>query len=357
MKFRSVHRFSWLLGLALVLPAASVMVAGCGSEAPAPPAEHTGTLSAALSTTGPDGATYKFLNGTRLQVATPQWMTSFPVDGPEAVFTKQLAVGSYTLELTTWTVLERTYNGVSKIVQAEWLDPHPIPFSILENQTTPVVLHFRVTGLGDITFAVGNLAVTVEVENATTTNATRAREDGTFTVNSQTFADPAAPYAAPLTVDPAVTHFQGIGVNATGPWEHRFGTMVCRPVSVAAISNSTGDDPVQRRLFQILVGGAGELCIADQGAQDSFTLNLVAEGAVPGDQTAYLPEPSYFRNIFVSGSIGDVFDGATLRQTVLAEGVPVSSGQFMHLLISNTTGTQLTRLDGSFSGGTFALEP
>jgi hypothetical protein len=355
MKSRS--RLAGLLGLALAFALTPAMLTACGSEGAAQPAEHTGTLSAALSATGPDGATYKFLGGTRLQVSTPQWMTSYPIDGPEAVFTKQFAVGDYTLDVTTSTVLERTYNGVSKIVSAEWLDPHPIPFSIVENQTTSVVLHFRVTGLGDITFAVGNLAVTVEVENATTTNATKAREDGTISVTSQTFADPAAPYAAPLTVDPATPHFQGIGVHATGPWEHRFGTMVCRPVTVASFSNSNGDDPIFNRLLQMLGSGTGELCIADQGAQDSFILNLVANGPVPANQAAYLPEASYFRNVFVSGQIGDVFDGATLRQAMLSDGVTISSGQFMHLLTSNATGTQLTRLDASFSGGTFLLEP
>jgi hypothetical protein len=337
---------------------------GCGSDPftdEGVVVERTGTLTAALSTTGPDGATYKFVNNTRLNIYTAvnsrgaSYGIVAPIDGAETVFTKRLPVGTYTLGLTQSNGLERTLNGVTTVVAAEWLDPPDATFDVVENQTIPVVLHFRVTGIGDITFAMGSVAVTLDVEQTTTTNVSKAREGGNITVTSERFADPAASYVAPLTMTTGTSHPQAVTVSLSGSWENRLGLSVCRPATIASYSWAATDQALRLRLEQVAAGD-GELCFNDNGAADYFSLHVTRLGPAPADQTSFLPEASYFAVLNITGVVGDVFDGVTLRQSALADGVTVSNGSFTHTLQQPGAPIAVTSLIATFNGS-FSLLP
>jgi len=86
-------------GLFFVLAVVSgPALVGCGGEPPAPEAVgQTGTLSAALTATGTDGASYRFPAGTALVVQTTNgsFTAPIPLDGTGTDVTQTLAVGSF----------------------------------------------------------------------------------------------------------------------------------------------------------------------------------------------------------------------------------------------------------------------
>ena len=73
----------------------------------------------------------------------------------------------------------------------------------------------------------------------------------------------------------------------------------------------------------------------------------------PAAQQSFLADPSYYRDLHISGRIGDIFDGTTLRQTVLANFVALTSGQFTHRIYagSGPSGTPLSTLAATFEPG------
>jgi hypothetical protein len=327
----------------------------CGNDAASHDArEATGTLSTALSTVGPDGATYRFVPGSELIIAAATWGAAFPIADSATTFQRRLGVGSYTLDLVfgqwnTTPALERTIDNVTEVVFPEWTDPtHPIAFTIVDGQITSVVLHFKVKGLGDITFATGQLQVTAEVTKETVSQATRLEQSASMTVSSVTYADPNAAYVTPLDLPVGSAHAQGVTLTTTGAWSLEQGDAVCAPVLVGGFSYSS--EPLRRRLAHVL-GGTGKACIHDGGAADTLKIVLSASGPVPADQQGFLPDADYFRDVIITGSIPDVFDGAVFQQSALESTVTLTGGTFQHRLYATTPSfQQLTRMVGQLDG-------
>jgi hypothetical protein len=136
-------------------------------------AEATGNLTAELTATGPDGATYT-LSGVSLRVS---WTTdaglqtqTIPLDGTSSTLTYALPVGSFTATLVGGAdaqigyTLNRAGDGGPTSVPAALLDPQPYAFAIAANTTTNLALHFAIAGVGPVTFGSGTLNTTLSAE-------------------------------------------------------------------------------------------------------------------------------------------------------------------------------------------------
>jgi hypothetical protein len=327
---------------------------GCANQDAGEQSEpETGSLSAAISAIGPDGATYSMPAGTYLRVVASTWEQWFLLDGSGTVLQQPLPAGSYQLELyfPGEPSLLRTQASVTSEVSAVWTDPLPYNVTIASGLTTPVALHFDAEGLEDITFVDGTLEVSFEVdEYVGSEQPGSVQEDGYLIVDYQYDRDPTAPYALELATTLGGSYYQGMTLQPLGPWGEigTFGT-VCAPVQVASIS-LYGDDGVSRRMAQ-MASAQGRVCLSDGGVTDYVNVELFVTGPAPSDQIAYLPEPEYSRHFYLSFHIGDVYDGTTLRQSQLTSWFyPDQATSSMYHYLNNPDYSLETYISGKFSG-------
>ncbi len=333
------------------------LLAGCAAPGEGEP---TGTVAAALSSVGSDGATYTFEPGTFLNIATATTGISYPLDGPDTIFQTSLPVGTYTLQLLSsdgTLTLIRTQGAISEPFEATWTDPQPVTVQILDGQTTFVVLHLQVQGLGDVTFQLGSVAVTAEVVREDVPQFQSAREAGSIQFQEELYADPSAPYAAALDVDtvledPGASYSHGLVVHATGGWYQLFAFYICTDVVFEAIEPAAPG--IEMRMAQ-LEGGAGRLCIDDYGATDNISIFLSSYGPAPASQQSFLPGASYTFTLSVQGLVGDVFDGTNLDQSGLSSPTAFTGGSDFYHSIYDSSG-EIARARGPITG-TIELSP
>jgi hypothetical protein len=344
----------------------AVAGAGCGSSrfhGDEGKEEKTGTLSAALQTTGSDGATYRFVAGTQLlinAIGPGSAGRAFTVDGTETLFQKPLGPGNYQLGLAfggfpTPHLLRITAAGTTT-VEATWTDePQPLPFTIVATQKTEITLHFTVPGLGNVTFSPGNLAVDIAVNNETRTKPSSVIVGATMMGTSIQFSNG---YAADNTLTAVANgtplHLTLIvSPKPTSQWILDLDA-ACIDVLVADTSAGAGETGFATRLEQV-EGGEGRICITDEGTSDSFWLGVWKDGAMPASQQATYPG-TYTRYVNVYGTVDDVFDGTTLNQSLLGAGLSLS-GTFDNTVYDFASGAQLTRLEGLLSAGSVTAQP
>ena len=150
---------------------------GSGTETPASEAA-VGTLTAAMSAVGPDGATYTLGAGINMSLFPVSdaglggsWLTFNNSLGTQSF---QLPVGSYTAALqgpmqpgvAPWT-LTRTADGGATSVQATLLDAQPYAFTVANGGTTNLAMRFSIANVGVVTFATGTLTTTLSVDSGT----------------------------------------------------------------------------------------------------------------------------------------------------------------------------------------------
>lgn len=337
--------------------------AGCGKVSTRPDVP-TGSVTVALATTGSDGATYQFPSGTELETVNGSGFNGFfPIDGSETVLTETIPVGLYQAFLITPNgsplQLVRTLNGMSQTVPATWTDPQPFNFTVMQNMTTPIVLHFSVAGLGDITFQVGRLQVSIDVNSTTTTMPTGGQESATMTINSQTLA-PGLGLETPLGLAVGEVDAVSISISLTGPFTQQTNGFVCAFGTLSAISAPTSSAAFTA-LVEELAGTPASfvsLCIFDAGTNDFVELTVVRFGAAPADQQAFLPGSNYQFSSFLEFQAGDIFDGTTLRLSELAGPITLDSGNgafWNHSIFDSSN--RLEASFGSISAGTFQLTP
>jgi hypothetical protein len=345
----------------------SLVAAGCGSDFggdESAPAEKTGTLSTALSTTGTDGATYTFVPGSlmSLQLMGGSFFSAYPMDGAETVFTRTLGVGNYQLFLSFGAyggtpALVRTKDSISTTVLVQWTDTQPVTFPITADTTTNVTLNFVVPGLANVSFTTGTVSVTANVTQGASETPKYVTEYANVTVQSVSFADPTAAYATELAETQGTLRYQAVGVQTTGAWTLE-GDKACVPVVQVSFGTDGNDHSFNRRLVQ-LSGATGTACIQDFGTNDVATVTLERIGAAPAAQTSYLPGSNYRFYLTVSMRVGDVFDGITLNQAALQPGVAVTEGTFFHSITDwGPPSASMTSISGTMSApAQFKLEP
>lgn len=340
---------------ALALAVASPAFIACSGE---PPGEgdvaQTGTLTAALLTVGSDGATYQFPVGTQITVTQPNFTDSFPLDGMESTLNLRLPVGSFTVSLQFPSMtpqLIRTIGGVSTVVDVVWTDPTPVVVDIAADATSALTLHFSLTGLGDVTFDMGTLAIALDVQRNATAQPAQFLESGTYVHNS-TILGPSANAITELffSMAPGESNTHVFDFNVTAPWQPQTTGIICAQALFDTFTTMDGESGFTR-LINIVVGRVAFVCVEDAGMADKVFVNTELVGPAPPPYNGgALQSPEYRFFLSVSGFVGDVFDGQTFRQSALETSTPINGGEVYYQIWNNTLGEETLSSQGGLSG-------
>lgn len=195
-------------------------------------------MAVVLSATGSDGAQYRFAEGTRLTFGNNSYLDSVEIGGGDPALTVDVPVGSHSVQLfdpsgrSDRFALTRTAADGSEPALEATLEPVP-PFTISADATTELVLHLHAAVGGDITFARGQLGVTIDVDVAA---ATRFRIDVTAHVRTttSTFTDAAPPELADLLAGVDSEHDLAVSLLTVGAWQPSGPRTACAPVQISA---------------------------------------------------------------------------------------------------------------------------
>ena len=318
---------------ALALAVGSPALVACSDAAPGDEVESAGTLSAALLTVGTDGATYRLQTGTVIILQKGNFRDEFPLDGTETTLNLRLPTGSFNVQLqfpTGSPQLIRTEGASTQVVEATWLDQPPINVAIAPEATSSLVLHFRVSGLGDVQFDMGNLAVALDVQRADSPLPSQLFESGTYIHSSTVFGVSATPGAqAYFNMTPGESHAHFFDFNITGSWAQFNSEMICAPTMFDAFTTEDGESGFSRSVNSV-IKQAGFACIVDNGVSDQFFVNTELLGPGLPPVPAFLPNGSYRFFLSVSGFVGDVYDGQTFQQSNLETFTSFNGGQVLY---------------------------
>ena len=335
--------------------ASAPLLTGCANVDRGEAVEDGGAIDLALETTGADGAVYGFPIGTYLSAVTATSSEWIPLWGSEAVLSKTLPVGAYSVSLyfeNDDVRLTRDDGTAVSEVSAAWTNQQPVTFTIAQGQTTPLALHFSVETLVDVVFDTGTLQVITDVVTVDTEQPGSARISGTTSLLEESYGDTTAPYATALDVDLGVDSAFAIGFQSTGDWQQLSSTMICQSGTISDAS-SPGSVGLDLRMAQF-VGGVASLCVFENGASDQLSLYPSNYAAPPAGQETFLPDTQYGFYGGFSVLIGDVYDGTTLKQTEL-ENVALVSGYFYHQIYDSAS-QFISMVQGNVNG-TFQLRP
>jgi hypothetical protein len=313
------------------------LVVGCGSSSGSEPADsagQVGTLSAALSATGADGATYTFPSGTFLliQGTNVNFSDFVPLDSADTQLSVKLPAGSFQASFFTNdggpVQLNKTVGATTTLVPATPLNAQPITFDITANQITPLALHFQTSTLSDVVFTLGELVVTLDVTQANVATGSQVIEFGETTLDTVTFGSSASAEAqALLAVNVGDTFSQRLVFVPNDTWALRSPGETCVDGQITSVSFPAGTGFGAR--MSELNAAQANVCVMDGGAQDLVFISAFAF-TTPPEQVAALPS-SYEFIAFVEGSTAtDVFDGTTFKQDAFAGGLPLGSVFFEH---------------------------
>jgi len=355
---RSISKLVLVL-LALMSPLAT----GC-SGGPQQEEASTGTLSAALVTQGSDGATYQFPTGTfidlRLQGAT-FFSDFFSLDAPnETLVSRRIPAGSYVATLTYNGMsgayqLQKTQNGQVSLVSATLLNTSPMTFDIASGGTTSLALSFRVQGLGDVTFNVGNINITLNVsEQVNATGSQMRLNEGGVIQNAS--LDPSLSMEAQtlLAVSPGDMFNYTVAFQLSEPWHLTGPTSICATGTVVSIT-MPGGTGFAARMSQ-MIGAGGQACVFDIPGNDQVSI-VANTFTTPPDQVSALPG-SYMFTFGADGYGGDVFNGTTFQQSLFEGPRPHGFGTFRHTITDRTTNTVVGSMESISSlNPTFQILP
>jgi hypothetical protein len=336
--------------------ATASLLTGCSTASDAQEGvDEPGSLSLALTTAGPDGASYGFPNDAYLVIQSSVFGEYIPLAGPEAQLSRTLAVGTYTASLyygSGSVVLTKDDGTTTSTVPATWTNPQPVSFDIVKGQTTTLGLHFSIKGLSDITFDTGTLHIVTDVVEDDTTAVSNASIDGSVNLSYALNADDAAAYATALHVDLGVDYGVAVAYHATTAWQQVNSSTVCQS-GLLTQATATGSSGLALRMAE-LVDANVYACVNDYGANDQIGIYPSRTGAAPTGQEMFLPDATYSYYGGFSAPVGDVYDGTTLHQTALAH-LTFTNGFFYHFLY-DASFQQLTTVQGTLSG-TLQLTP
>ena len=327
-------RFTLLGCLASLSLAAFPFACGAPDTSPSQENARVGTLEAALSAVGPDGATYSLQQGTFLQLINQGAYNGVYFNTQQATQTFSLPAGSWTANLftpngtTTGWQLNRAADGGTSSVPATYVDTNPYSFTIAAGQTTGLVFHFNVGGVGPVTFTSGSLATSLQVD-AGTSPAKGGALAGTATYYHGNYNGSAA-FNSLMSVTTTTTSNFTMSLTLTGPFTMN-PDQACAPFS-ATMTATSSHAGVQANLNE-LSGGTGQICIGDanQNHQVQITVNRAGTPNTAALK-AVLTTSSSFYGSFIGTSPTPLFDGTTLSLQKLSGAVPLTLGSVDALL-------------------------
>jgi hypothetical protein len=272
-------------------------LAACAADKP----EDVGTVGMAVTTAGPDGATYRLTPGTRLELFGSTGLPNYDVglDGDSSVVTIPVSPGDYQASLfhengyTTDWPLERTSGTSTGTVNGHLITAQPVALTVTSAQTTSLVLQFTVATAGTISFDRGDIGVSIDVSQQQATGFT-ASADGTGSVIGTPLFS--GPFAAGLTALLPGAGTQGLQASVsghlTGAWQEVGGAIdpdgvalsVCAPFQLDSASGSGHpglvaliDEANHGEAPNFLFGNAS-ICVIDNGTTGQVRLRFSREG-------------------------------------------------------------------------------
>jgi hypothetical protein len=300
-----------------------------------------GTVSAELSTVGPDGATYALPSTATITLIEAgdgglAWTGTFAPG--QATETFSVPVGVYAATLggngdagSLWTLTRQSDGGATSI-RAVLTDSMPITVTVLNGQVTPLVFHFATQTLGDVTFGTGGVGVGVALDAGAFPVST-GTVTGTATMTNESLAG-SARFNTALSFSGNVGVPYTLNLTRSGGWTMA-ADRACAPVTGTA--SSTSKNVALASIFAEASGGSGTLCFGDGNLAGEFSVQLARTGA-PSTTTmkSALPGGGTFE-VQLDGFAPEVFDGTTLRLGSLREPFTVQSVQASELVSTGTT--------------------
>ena len=336
----------------LPLFALLVACAGLGGACVVRPApdwgDNVGTVSAELSTVGPDGATYALPSTATLTlIESGGFTTTVPLSGaptetfsvPEGAYSATLSNGDAG---TTWR-LTRQADGGSTSIDAVLTDAMPISFTVTVGQVTSLVFHFATVTLGNVAFGTGGVGVGTALDAGAFPLST-AKITGTSSMTVDTLAG-SATFDRALRFTGSVSVPYTLNLTRSGGWtiaSHQ----ACAPVSGTA--TSTSSNQALASIFSEASHGSGTICFGDPTLSGAFNVDLARTGQpTTSTMRTDLPAGGTFE-IAVSGLAPEVFDGTTLHLASLHEPFTATNVEVSELVSAG--GVILCDISGAPSG-------
>jgi hypothetical protein len=148
----------WLCIAILVL-----LVASCADHS-MKPVNGAGRLEIALTSAASSGNEYRLSGGVFSITGASTKTLSTDADPDAETLTAELPVGDYSAELAAgWVLEKRDPAGTFAAVDAQLISANPVPFTVVERQTTRVVFRFSVGG--EVVNIGGQLVIGIDVDD------------------------------------------------------------------------------------------------------------------------------------------------------------------------------------------------
>ncbi len=352
-----------LLTSAMAVTAAAAL-AGC-AESGSEDADSYGSLAAAVTATGTDGATYRLPAGTYVQVWNDTFYDSWSMDGDMNILSVEVPVGDYHVALAhpsgyviDWPLDRTNPDATTETVNSTLLTPQPVDVSVTEGNTSSLVFQFQVLNGGTVTFAHGLIDFSIDV-NVDESTIGRASFTGTYTKDSE-YIDPAAPAELAGMVHPLGSSvFHSITVHVVGDWVQNSSNSVC---STATLMYGTVSASYVELAREAWTGGAtAQLCVFG-GAYEPF-LYVYSYRAGPAVTATFqtLGDVEFYFYQQISTVLPDaVFDGDTLDLGAMTGTFTLSGGVSSQIYAIPSGGSSYEYWyadDNSTSGLTFQYVP
>jgi len=297
--------------------AAAAALAACAETEPGE-SDSYGSLAAAVTATGTDGATYRLPAGTYVQVWNDTFYDYWSMDGDMNVLSVEVPVGDYYVSLThangytvEWPLDRTNPDATTETVNSTLLTPQPASVTVTEGMTSSMVFQFQVVDGGTVTFAHGLIDFSIDVNVAESTVG-RAFFTGTYTKDAETFSPTAPPELVPMVHPLGASIYHHIRVSVVGDWVQTSSNSVC---STATLLGGTVSNSYVELSREAWTGGAtAKLCVYG-GAYAPF-LFVVSERAGPAVTATFSTltgvDSFYFYQQISTVLPDAVFDGDTL---------------------------------------------
>jgi hypothetical protein len=298
------------------------VVAGIVGCVEAPRSEPVGYVSIPLTATGASGAIYHLPPGSQLLLTNSSFTGAYSVDGDGDQLTAVVPPGGYSVFLfdnagdtTVWPLTRDNPDGTTETVPGT-LDLTPT-ITVVENQTTSLVIRFQVAATGPITFGRGSVGISVEVDE--TTPALDIDIDALRLSVQQVDIGETAPAAlAPRLPGPGGSgDIYQLHLHTAGVWVARDPHTIC--TTVTASVEASGNAGLIDLVAEAPPSGGEQLCI-DQ-LPNGFALMSMGFNRQGDASTELLSDLGSAPYIVVHGiSVtiqGEVYDGRTLHLEVL----------------------------------------
>jgi hypothetical protein len=245
--------------------------------------ESVGNVEVALSATGPDGATYSLPPSTMLYMAGSAIIAGPHLDAPTATQSFSVPSGNYQVTLMggndagTFT-LNREADGGATTVTANLVDPQPRTVTVTAGQTTPIVFHFVIPEVGNVTFSEGMVTASVQVD-AGGIAATGAVVSGPLLFQTDVLGNNTAVNGL-FTPWDSPTESISLTLPFTGGWMASLDS-VCTHGTAAVTATPSVSSPTDANVAAFLseVDGAGfDLCLFDANAGGATYLTIERTG-------------------------------------------------------------------------------